>query len=473
MKHSTSRSSSRPKKAVTPDKKAEAPSARPRRTVASRDAASKAKSVVDGPSAPKTTKQQVSKLGSLLQDLKHGIRTFGYRTTLNASVWFIILPLYVILLHLFCTRDKCFPRWPVTIPTNLRTYVDLHFIGYGLAVILGQAILSAIPIGKVVSGFGYRRVAAYKYRSNGFLCLVVSCGLYYALTHYTRFSQSYILITNRFKSVCAMTIVSLVVSIVLWLKSRFFKRTQHVNHGSQVSYGANGNILHDLAHGSEVSPKIGETFDFSLLLLRTANFLWAVNVYTAVVLSTKDGAPWNYNVLFVGGLQALHILLGSICEVYILKSAFINQGVGFINVFSCLVVTPFCHTIPLRYVLDHDTLGEKPYIYAGLLVVYLVGLYLIFSTNRAKYQNAREPSARAKVLRTGTYALVRHPNYLGELLCLCAVTALCGATILPWVHVLYLFSLLWCRIMLSERSTSYEYKQYIDKTRSRLIPYIY
>ncbi|XP_018495113.2 delta(14)-sterol reductase [Galendromus occidentalis] len=467
-----SRSSSRAsqaaaKKAATPDKKVEVPSTRPRRTIAAREAA-KGKTVVDGPADKRHEKKRLT-VAELCKKAISGVKNFGYRRTLLAVFWLTVLPAYVVLLHLLCTRERCYPRWNIIVPSHLRTYFDPYFIGHGLASVALVAFFSAIPLGSVVNGFGYRR-AIYKYRSNGLLTLILTFGAYFLATHFLSVPHAYVLQSSRFKSVCAMTLVSLVYATILYVKP-FVIKDQHVNHGSLCCSPTSDNFVHDFVHGREVAPKIGQTYDLCLILLRTTNFLWAASIYSAVHISRNEGAL-NYNVLFVALVQAIYVLLGSYNEIHILKSAFINQGVGFLTTFICLVLTPICATLPLRYLLDVKPRPEYHVaVYVALSVAFLIGLFLIHHTNYIKYQNAR--SGGKKVLRTGAFAYVRHPNYLGELICAACWTLLCGPAVLPWAHFIYLVMLIGCRSRLLEKNTNYEYKQYADQVRSRIVPFVY
>jgi len=441
-----------------------------RRVPPPREAAKAASSLADKPTRSTFLDRRPSKAKELLQKSLKLVKGFGYRKTFSAAWWLVALPVFVLGLHLLCSKDNCYIRFNPTIPKTLKVYADPVVISYGFGVVLLQCLLSAIPLGKVVPGFGYRRVN-FQYRSNSLLCLVVSVALYLFAVFYLRLPNTAILQTHRFKCVAGATILSFLISLGLYFKS-LKAPSSHLNHGSPCGPGITGNPVHDFVHGREVSPKIGKVFDLGQVLVRTANCLWVLAVISAALQARGSGPVfgWNYNIALVSSMQLLYVFCGSLNEVYLLKSAFIQQGVGFLSVFSILVLTPFCATLPLRYLVDTKAPDDCLLCYPGLAGLFLVGLFLVHYSNCLKYNNARHSG---KTLRTGPWRFVRHPNYLGEVLCILAWTLPCRSIALPYAHLAFVVLNVICRSRMCEKNTNADYRGYMSQVKYRLVPFIF
>ncbi|XP_022647352.1 delta(14)-sterol reductase-like [Varroa jacobsoni] len=455
--------------------------ARSRRSVAAPREASKPRSSVsaasDAPltrsaiSGDKSPYPKTSKVVDFFAKFNKQVKAFGYRRTFVATWWLLSFPVFVLGLHLLCSRDNCYIRFNPTIPKALRVYADPLVLGYGAGVVALQCLLSALPVGRQVHGFGYRRIS-HLYRSNSLLCLVVSVALFCVGVFYLRLPNTLILQTHRFKCVSAATLLSFIISLVLYAKS-FIRVSRSLNHGSPCSPGIQGNYIHDFVHGREVSPRIGRTFDLGLVLVRAGNCIWVLAVLSACIFArTPSGLIFgmSYSVALVSFLQLLYVFLGSLNEVYQLKSAFIQQGVGFLYVFSTIVLAPFCSTLPLRYLVDAKVPDLPLPAYPAILLLSLIGLFLIHYSNSLKYHNAR---SGGKTLRHGPWSFVRHPNYLGELCCILAWTIPCGKTLLPYAHLAFVALLVIFRSIMCEKDTNADYRNYQQQVRYRVLPPIF
>lgn len=106
--------------------------------------------------------------------------------------------------------------------------------------------------------------------------------------------------------------------------------------------------------------------------------------------------------------------------------------------------------------------------------VFLFGYYLFFLTLKENPYAARtiEVEKGQKVITTGPYALVRHPMYSAVLLIM-FVTPLCLGSYWGMLATIPMFPLIVFRILNEEKVLAENlpgYREYLEKTRYRLIP---
>jgi protein-S-isoprenylcysteine O-methyltransferase Ste14 len=129
--------------------------------------------------------------------------------------------------------------------------------------------------------------------------------------------------------------------------------------------------------------------------------------------------------------------------------------------------------------LDHRFLWSTvsiPYVILGdVLVAFGYLIILIVLRENTFASTTIEVSQDHKVISTGPYAIVRHPMYLGGIVMLLGTPLALGSCWGIIDFVLITFFLAW-RLLEEEKflSTSLSgYKEYCQKTRYHLIPYIW
>lgn len=111
-------------------------------------------------------------------------------------------------------------------------------------------------------------------------------------------------------------------------------------------------------------------------------------------------------------------------------------------------------------------------------IVFLFGYYLFFLTLKENSYASRiiEVEKEQKVISTGPYAVVRHPMYTSIVLMI-GLTPIClGSYIGFFVSIIPLIIILVLRILNEEKvlsETLLGYKEYLQKTKYRLIPGIW
>jgi protein-S-isoprenylcysteine O-methyltransferase Ste14 len=120
--------------------------------------------------------------------------------------------------------------------------------------------------------------------------------------------------------------------------------------------------------------------------------------------------------------------------------------------------------VPIQLVLVGDI-----FVLLGLLIVFLV-----FKEN-SYAAGVIEVSKEQKVISTGPYAIVRHPMYTGALLMLCFIPFALGS----WWGVVFVFPMVVGIVLrlLDEENFLLKnlvgYKEYRQKTRYRLVPFVW
>merc|ERR1719342_211938 len=130
-----------------------------------------------------------------------------------------------------------------------------------------------------------------------------------------------------------------------------------------------------------------------------------------------------------------------------------HWGIGLMAI-NVLLTDPFVMSMTTRFVLNHRTEMDW-YFLVAIAAVNLVGYSIMRSSVSQKHilrSNPTDPavqnlesiptSAGNRLLVSGWWGIVRHPNYLGEMLCTLSWTLICGVQYaLPWVlFLLYVVS---------------------------------
>ncbi|KFM70862.1 Lamin-B receptor, partial [Stegodyphus mimosarum] len=128
---------------------------------------------------------------------------------------------------------------------------------------------------------------------------------------------------------------------------------------------------------------------------------------------------------------------------------------------------------------------------AAILCIFLTGYYIYLTSSNLKHNFRRNPfsssladiasiptSQKKRLIASGLWGVIRHPNYLGLLIMAIAWTLPCGFIhFIPYGPLIMLFIALIFRCYRVEADCKEKYgpawSNYTDKVRSRLIPYIF
>ncbi|KPP64918.1 delta(14)-sterol reductase-like [Scleropages formosus] len=408
-------------------------------------------------------------------------REFG--GTLGATCIPIFLPL--IVLYLLCvshTPGGALLQWPPPLPP-----AALLRDPAAIAMVLGwmalQIFLYLLPVGKVTEGMMLRDGSRLKYPINGFHALCISAVLL-VLSLCLGMPLGYLFELLVPLAVCAIAL-SFLLSIYLYLRS--FWAPSHA-----LSLGGNtGNPIYDFFMGRELNPRIG-SFDLKYFCeLRPGLIGWVV-INLAMLMKEVElrGSP-SLSMLLVNGFQLLYVTDALWNEEAVLTTMdIVHDGFGFMLAFGDLAWVPFTYSLQANFLVVHpqplSTIGA-----AAIILLNSLGYYIFRQSNSQKNQFRRDPTHSSvtaletiatatgkRLLVSGWWGFVRHPNYLGDLIMATAWSLPCGFShILPYFYVLYFTVLLVHREARDEQQCRAKYglawDTYCRRVPYRIIPYVY
>uniref|UniRef100_A0A8I5ZP05 Delta(14)-sterol reductase TM7SF2 n=1 Tax=Rattus norvegicus TaxID=10116 RepID=A0A8I5ZP05_RAT len=327
----------------------------------------------------------------------------------------------------------------------------LLFIWLGL-----QVALYLLPARKVAEGLELKDKSRLRYPINGFQALVltallvglgVSVGLPLG-------ALPGMLLPLAF----ATTLTSFIFSLLLYAKAL-------VAPASALAPGGNsGNSVYDFFLGRELNPRLG-SFDFKYFCELRPGLIGWVFINLALLMQEAElrGSP-SLAMWLVNGFQLLYVGDALWYEESVLTTMdIIHDGFGFMLVFGDLAWVPFTYSLQAQFLLYHPQPLGLP---MALLICLIKGLETI-------------PTATGRqLLVSGWWGMVRHPNYLGDLIMALAWSLPCGLShLLPYFYLLYFTALLVHREARDEQQCLRKYgrawQEYCKRVPYRIIPYVY
>uniref|UniRef100_A0A8C2WM73 Delta(14)-sterol reductase TM7SF2 n=1 Tax=Cyclopterus lumpus TaxID=8103 RepID=A0A8C2WM73_CYCLU len=422
------------------------------------------------------------------QALKHGSshdteREFG--GALGALCIPVSLPLTVLfLIGVSRSPEASVFQWPPPLPSTDQLWDPL-----ALVLLLGwialHALLYVMPLGKVSEGLVLRDGTRLKYPINGFHGLCVSCVLLLLLLVLgAPLGSLFELLVPL--AACAIA-ASFLFSVYLYTRS--FWVPSHA-----LALGGNtGNPLYDFFIGRELNPRIGN-FDLKYFCeLRPGLIGWMViNLGMLMKEVELRGSP-SLAMMLVNSFQLLYVADALWNEEAVLTTMdIVHDGFGFMLVFGDLAWVPFTYGLQASFLVVHPQ-ALSPLGAATIIALNgkRIGYYIFRKSNSQKNQFRRDPThssvARLETIATATgkrllvsgwWGIVRHPNYLGDLLMALAWSLPCGFShLLPYFYVVYFTVLLIHREARDERQCRAKYglawDSYCRRVPYRIFPYVY
>jgi delta14-sterol reductase len=165
----------------------------------------------------------------------------------------------------------------------------------------------------------------------------------------------------------------------------------------------------------------------------------------------------------------------------------VEERFGLGLVWGDYVLVPFFYSLPGWYLVDRLEPLSPPAV-AGLVALYLLGLWIFRGANEQKHRFKRDPGARiwgapaatlgGRLLVSGFWGIGRKLNYTGELLMYLAWTLPCGAvSLVPYLPVLWLAVFFPHRALRDDRRCRAKYgalwTAYCERVPYRMIPFVY
>nr|XP_057946881.1 delta(14)-sterol reductase LBR [Doryrhamphus excisus]XP_057946894.1 delta(14)-sterol reductase LBR [Doryrhamphus excisus]XP_057946903.1 delta(14)-sterol reductase LBR [Doryrhamphus excisus] len=404
---------------------------------------------------------------------------------IGAYFWLLFLPSWVLFVVLQVNlKDPSLANFPPPVPP-LEAFWDAQALGFVVLWILFQAILYILPVGKLSEGMPLRSGERLKYRTNGFFAIVTSAAVVAAAVNQ---GVDLTYIHSHFLQLSAATfLISVLLSVYLYVRSLYAAPDQLALGGSS------GNVVYDFFKGHELNPRI-KNFDLKFFCeMRPGLIGWClINFALALAEMKQQGlASPSYAMILVNVFQLLYVVDGLWNEEAILTTMdLMHDGFGFMLAFGDLVWVPFTYTLQAYYLVSHPNALSLPAV-AAIVLLKLVGFYIFRKSNSEKNTFRRSPSdpklSHLKTIPTATgksllvsgwWGVVRHPNYLGDLIMALAWSLPCGfGHLLPWYYMIYFIILLVHRDSrdMSECRRKYgsAWDEYCRTVRYRIIPRVY
>ncbi|XP_041630156.1 delta(14)-sterol reductase TM7SF2 isoform X2 [Vulpes lagopus] len=384
-----------------------------------------------------------------------------------------------------------------------------------------QAALYLLPARKVAEGQELKDKSRLLYPINGFQALMltallvglaVSAGLPLG-------ALPEMLLPLAF----AATFTTFIFSVFLYLKAL-------VAPASALAPGGNsGNPIYDFFLGRELNPRVW-SFDFKYFCeLRPGLIGWVcwawlhgpegggwdecchlcgdrlgtdcpvlpllqpqVLINLAMLMQEAElrGSP-SLAMWLVNGFQLLYVGDALWHEEAVLTTMDItHDGFGFMLAFGDLAWVPFTYSLQAQFLLHHPQPLGLP-VASVICLINAVGYYIFRGANSQKNTFRKNPSdprvadletiptaTGRQLLVSGWWGMVRHPNYLGDLIMALAWSLPCGVShLLPYFYLLYFTALLVHREARDEQQCLQKYglawHEYCRRVPYRILPYIY
>ncbi|CAL8267367.1 unnamed protein product [Merluccius merluccius] len=408
-------------------------------------------------------------------------REFG--GTLGATCIPIFLPLLVLyLLSVGRSPAASVLQWPPRLPPTSALWDPL-----APALLLGwftlHVFLYLLPLGKVSEGLVLKNGTRLKYPINGFHALCISvCLLVLLLWMGAPLGSLFELLLPL--AVCA-TGTSFLLSFYLYIRSFW------APHHALAPGGNTGNPLYDFFIGRELNPRIGN-FDLKYFCeLRPGLIGWVVINLGMLMKEVELRDSPSLAMILVNSFQLLYVADALWNEEAVLTTMdIVHDGFGFMLVFGDLAWVPFTYSLQASFLVVHpQELGAAAA--AGIVLINGIGYYIFRKSNSQKNMFRRDPkhpsvsnletiatATGKRLLVSGWWGLVRHPNYLGDLLMALAWSLPCGFShLLPYFYVVYFTVLLVHREARDERQCRGKYglawDAYCQRVPYRIFPYLY
>uniref|UniRef100_A0A3P8WBU3 Delta(14)-sterol reductase TM7SF2 n=1 Tax=Cynoglossus semilaevis TaxID=244447 RepID=A0A3P8WBU3_CYNSE len=391
----------------------------------------------------------------------------------------IFLPLTVLSLICLCQSPEASVfQWPPPLPSTERLWNPVAPV-----ILLGwlalHALLYLLPLGKV----WYHVLCVLIVSFSGFhgLC-VTSVLLMLSLVLGAPFGYLFELLLPL--AVCA-TVLSFLLATYLYIRS--FSAPPH----ALAPGGNTGNPLYDFYIGRELNPRIGN-FDLKYFCeLRPGLIGWVViNLGMLMKEVELRGSP-SLAMILVNSFQLLYVTDALWNEEAVLTTMdIVHDGFGFMLAFGDLAWVPFTYSLQAIFLVMHPQ-HLSLLRAAAIITLNGIGYYIFRKSNSQKNQFRRDPThpsvAKLETIATATgkrllvsgwWGLVRHPNYLGDLAMAFAWSLPCGFShLLPYFYVTYFTILLIHRESRDERQCRAKYgkawESYCQRVPYRIFPYIY
>ncbi|EFN80571.1 Lamin-B receptor [Harpegnathos saltator] len=285
------------------------------------------------------------------------------------------------------------------------------------------ACVSVVPIGKNVDG-QQSKIGKLQYRINGFVSATLAVVLF-GLCVYKNVPISDYILENSLQLAISGWLIGTILALGLYVKA------ERASIANLNIYASTNSKIYNFWQGKEINPRIG-ILDVKLLLIRASligTLIMNIAIATKAIgnVRTLNIEQLDVSTLLVISLQLFYILDGLIYEATIFTSfAVMYEGTGYMTCVSHLLY-PFLPTLTTKFMLYHKL--QFNYYMGIFVLIFIMGYMLYRSSNSRKDEFRKNPvsptvpyletiptSRGKKLMLSGLWGYVRHPNYLGDIM---------------------------------------------------------
>ncbi|XP_046848396.1 LOW QUALITY PROTEIN: delta(14)-sterol reductase TM7SF2-like [Xenia sp. Carnegie-2017] len=414
---------------------------------------------------------------------------YAFGGPIGVFILMVFLPCVLFGTYLYCYERKCYYIAGILLNPKKKLpsmieFLDPRAAGLVYGWVLFQAFLSILPLGKVVEGRPLHNGSRLKYRLNGLYALFISVATFWAGFYFKLPIAQFI----RDKFLALMThalLLSLAVSIYLLIKSS-------IENTGLSTLGNTGNLIYDFFMGRQLNPRIGNLDLKFFCEMRPGLIAVVIIDFSIMLYSQMDSEKINGTLLLFCIFHFIYVADALWFEAAILSSPDITtEGFGFMFAFGGLVWVPFIFSLQSRYIAQQNY-TISPYLVVFVCILNTIGFVVYRVANLQKdlfRRNSNHPAVEHlesmvtnvpgyRLLITGWWGYVRHPNYLGDIIMAIAWSLTCGFShFVPYVYPVYLTIRLLYRIYRFEALCRVKYgaswDEYCLRVPYRLIPNIF
>ena len=394
----------------------------------------------------------------------------------------VLTPLVTILPQMMCTEHRCKFGY-LEIPTDLTSYISALTLYLGFFLFVN--IASVVPIGREVDG-PQSRIGRLQYRINGVLCAILSLILFVACV-YKEFELADLIVENYVQLSISGWILGVILSLLLFVKGNKAPVANLNIHGSTNSR------IYNFWQGREINPRVGPV-DVKINLFRTAMIAITLINLAIVIKAIEETEEYSLEQLNVGVLLAALLQIIYSMDALFFESAFLttfevmDEGAGYM-LCTGYMLYPFLPTLTTKYMLYHKI--QFSYLLAIPVIFFIIGYLLYRISNLQKNEFRRNPLSRGlshletiptirgkKLIVSGLWGHVRHPNYLGDIIMWWSISCISMACdILPYYYAIVCTGLLVHRAIRDNERCKMRYglawEQYMSRVKYMLVHRIF
>eukprot|EP01091_Cochliopodium_minus_P015051 TRINITY_DN5258_c0_g2_i1.p1 TRINITY_DN5258_c0_g2~~TRINITY_DN5258_c0_g2_i1.p1 ORF type:complete len:379 (-),score=74.17 TRINITY_DN5258_c0_g2_i1:287-1423(-) len=341
------------------------------------------------------------------------------------------------------------------------------------------AVTYYILPGKIMQGAKLKNGKTLDYKVNGLASFILMIILYYVGV-YLKYYKATVIYDNFWPLFTVSNYFSFALVFFLVIKGKFFADLTHEHK--------HGNILEDIWYGVELNPRV-LGFDFKYFSYRPLIMGWAMIILSMAHVQYdtygRISVPFLLYFIFTWWYAIDYLWVEyKICTTWDILA----ENFGFGLTWGDHVFFPFFYSLHAHYLLVPFELEIWKVIL--IVLVFLFGYTIFRESNNQKDLFKRlgektfiwgkkvETTKDGRLLLSGWWSRLRHPNYLGDILISLGWALPCGIpSLAPWLHLLFFVPFLMHREYRDEKRMKEKYsaiyEDYCKRVKYRIFPFLY